>query len=222
MGVRSEATIRMMLPGPARVRRRTWADSFRRPTWWSFMRTAVLRGPKSLPPPMAINFSWTSRVSRRMSVGLQPQRSSRYVALSRSPGGPAGSAMRRERRILRELLRSMVLIYHRHRRIRGHHTVLRGGRRQGRQEPMGGPHQVLQHTAAAIRIALGRWSLRAEGADRLGMTQEAVGRMARGRGAGLCHRHLPIGARLSDDYGHPSWPGWPPQWLNMAKYGCDW
>src|SRR5262245_37049821 len=99
--------MRMMVPRPVRVRRRIWADSFRRP-WWSLIRTAVLWGPKCLPPPMAINCSWTSWGSRRMSVSLHPQRSSRYVALSRSPGGPAGSAARRETHSLWELLRSSM------------------------------------------------------------------------------------------------------------------
>jgi hypothetical protein len=62
--------------------------------------------------------------------------------------------------------------------------------------------------------------LRTEGADRWGTAQEAVGRMASWRGAGLGHRHLPIGARLSDEHGHPSWPVWPLRWLIMAKNGC--
>ena len=76
------------------------------------------------------------------------------------------------------------------------------------------------HVRTADGVEGGQVSdLLTEGADRWGTPQEPVGRMARGRGAGLRHWHLPICTRRSDDHSHPSWPRWPLRWLTMATYG---
>jgi hypothetical protein len=90
---------------------------------------------------------------------LHPQRSPRYVALSRSPGGPAGSATRRERRILWELLRSIdsVFISLSNSRAPSSTEKRTGQRASGANSE---PNQALQQTAATIRVSLGRRSQR--------------------------------------------------------------